>query len=440
MNNKTENKQEALDVWCSDAGIQFKDEKAAGAYRERTARIADAVRLKVPDRVPISPAFSMFPALDSGYTCEEVIFDYNKAHNAWVKAVFEYEPDMFIGSGTVLPGPVLEILDYKPVRLPGRDGASPHHVHTIVKEDFFEVEEFYDEFLDDPSDFMLRKFLPQVCGTLEPLQKIRPLYESYSQFSMLSNLIPLGTPEIAGALDSLARASNEALKWAMQAGQEAKELMSMGFPNGFAGLTHAPYDIIGNWFRGSQGVMLDMYRHPDKLKAVMEKLVPKLIRSGVYKSRRLQVPFTAIMLHFGAEGFMSVDQFKTFYWPYLKTMITGIIEQGMLPVVFFEGDYTSRLEIIADIPRAKAIYWFEKVDIRKAKEILGDTVCIRGNVPITLLCMGTPEEVKQYVKELIDVVGKDGGLIVDSSASIDEGKHENVKAMVDFTKEYGVYR
>ncbi len=74
-----------------------------------------------------------------------------------------------------------------------------------------------------------------------------------------------------------------------------------------------------------------------------------------------------------------------------------------------------------------------------AKEILGDTVCFRGNVPVSLLNTGTPEQVKTYVKELIDVVGKDGGLVVDCGSIIDEARHENVKAMIEYTKEYGRY-
>ena len=53
---------------------------------------------------------------------------------------------------------------------------------------------------------------------------------------------------------------------------------------------------------------------------------------------------------------------------------------------------------------------------------------------------GTVEQVRQYVKELIDVAGKGGGLIVDSSAVVDKAKPENIKAMMDFAKEYGVYR
>jgi uroporphyrinogen-III decarboxylase len=74
------------------------------------------------------------------------------------------------------------------------------------------------------------------------------------------------------------------------------------------------------------------------------------------------------------------------------------------------------------------------------KEILGDTVCFRGNVPSSLLYAGTPQQVTDYVKELIDVVGKGGGLMVDCGIWFDEAKHENVKAMVDFTKKYGAYK
>ena len=117
----------------------------------------------------------------------------------------------------------------------------------------------------------------------------------------------------------------------------------------------------------------------------------------------------------------------------------GLIDKGCVPMPLFEGDYTSRLEIIKDIPKGKALYWFETVNFHKAKKILGDTVCFRGNVPITLLHSGTTEQVKDYVKSLIDVVGKEGGLMVDCGIWFDEAKHENVKAMVDFAKEYGVY-
>jgi len=84
-------------------------------------------------------------------------------------------------------------------------------------------------------------------------------------------------------------------------------------------------------------------------------------------------------------------------------------------------------------------YIMETFPIFKAKEVLGGHMCIRGNVPSSLLQAGTTDEVKAYCRQLIDVVGKDGGLIVCPRSSTDEAKPENLKAMIDFTKEYGVY-
>jgi uroporphyrinogen-III decarboxylase len=75
----------------------------------------------------------------------------------------------------------------------------------------------------------------------------------------------------------------------------------------------------------------------------------------------------------------------------------------------------------------------------KAKEILKDHVCIEGNVPSSLLQIGSVQEVKDYCKNLIDTVGKGGGYILGPRSSTDEVKPENLKAMIEFTKEYGRY-
>jgi len=72
--------------------------------------------------------------------------------------------------------------------------------------------------------------------------------------------------------------------------------------------------------------------------------------------------------------------------------------------------------------------------------VLGDTVCIRGNVPPALLNLGSPEEVRGYCRELIQGVGKGGGFLMDGAIGIpDEAKPENLRAMADAVKDYGVY-
>ena len=86
------------------------------------------------------------------------------------------------------------------------------------------------------------------------------------------------------------------------------------------------------------------------------------------------------------------------------------------------------------------MWFFDQTDMHRAKDVLGDVCCIMGNVPISLIATGTPEQVKAYCKDLIDYCGKGGGYILTTGTQIDDGQEETIRAMVDFTKEYGVYK
>lgn len=445
-NNEMKTPEEKADdlykSWLSPKDVEFVSPEAEKSYRERVTRIIDAIQLRqAPDRVPVTPTFSLFPALDNEMTCEEAMYNYDKLNWAWEKTLTEFEPDAYTGPGVALPGPVLDILNYKQLKWPGH-GVSPYHIYQFVEMEYVKADEFYDAFIEDPSDFMLRVYLPRISPVLKPFEKLRPIRESICYYmDMLKNLVVWGIPEFQAALDAIKKAGVEALKWATKLKEFNKWAQAAGFPLMRASAhAAAPYDVIGDFFRATTGVMTDMYRRPDKLIEAQKKLVPILIKMAVDGAKESGHPIVSLELHKGAAYFMSDDQFKKFYWPGLRDVMIGLINEGIVPMPLFEGDYTPRLEVIKDIPKGKAIYWFETVDRNKAKEILSDTACFKGNVPVTLLNIGTPQDVKDNVKELIDVVGKGGGLIVDCGIWFDEAKHENVKAMVDFTKEYGVYR
>lgn len=432
--------QETLEKWCSGEGIAFVDPKARDAYRRRTQRVADVIQLKVPDRVPIVPSFGMFPALDNGFTCEAVMNDYEMASAAWLKTLNDFKPDLFRASSYAFPAKVFTALDYKLLKLPGRDLPAESGFQFHEKE-FVKAEAFYDDFLNDPADYMQRTYLPEVCGALSPFKAMPPFSTWFSYYlGIVGNVSFFGLPEVAEALDALQKAGAESLKWLAHLREETQQIASMGFPDICGGHAAAPFDVIGDWFRGTQGIMMDMFRHPDKLLETMELLVPIQIQMGLNAAKRTGNPAVLMMLHKGPQGFMSIEQFKKFYWPTLRKVMVGLIDEGLVPMPLFEGDYTSRLDIIKDIPRGKAIYWFETVDIRKAKQTLEDRVCFRGNVPGSTLYTGTPAQIEDYTKKLIDVVGKGGGLMVDCNIWFDQAKHENVQAMVDVTKSYGVYR
>ena len=86
------------------------------------------------------------------------------------------------------------------------------------------------------------------------------------------------------------------------------------------------------------------------------------------------------------------------------------------------------------------LWLFDRTDMVRAKQAIGDKICIGGNVPSGLMVTGTAEQVKEYCRKLIDTAGKGGGYLMCNGVSMDEGKPETIHAMVDFTKEYGFYK
>jgi uroporphyrinogen-III decarboxylase len=188
-----------------------------------------------------------------------------------------------------------------------------------------------------------------------------------------------------------------------------------------------------------KGTMLDMYRQPDKLLEGVDGVLKRMLEL-IPPAVPGAVNTMAIPLHRGSEGFMSIKQFEKFYWPTLKGLILGLIDKGLMPLVFYEGDYTSRLEYLLELPKGKVFAHFDTTDMFRAKEVLNGHMCICGNVPCSLLQSGTPDEVKAHAKKLIDVCGKDGGFIMSTRSPVDDAKPDTLKALIDFTIEYSVYR
>lgn len=407
-------------------------------FQERNKRVEDAIQLKQPDRVPSSLFFTFFPAKYAGISCEEAMYNYDKLAEVSQKAIVDFDLDAYMNPfGIVAVGPLMEILGDRRFKWPGH-GVSSHSTYQFVEGEHMKAEE-YDEFIADTTDFMIRKYLPRALGALEPL-RLMPYIPGQYYLRLLTSTAVFGMPEVVKALESLMKAGAEALKVLSKAAAFTKNMTDLGFPSQFGSVAYAPFDYIGDFYRGTKGIMLDMYRQPGKLLEAMEKITPAIVQASVDSSKRTGINRAFIPLHKGLDGFMSLEQFQTFFWPTLKKTMLALIDNGIVPCTLWEGDCTSRLEIIKDIPAGKAVYWFERTDIFKAKQILGDRICIRGNVPAPLLCTGTPQQVKDYCKKLIEVVGKGGGFIMDGAIGIpDEAKLENVKAIVDSIREYGVY-
>jgi uroporphyrinogen-III decarboxylase len=56
------------------------------------------------------------------------------------------------------------------------------------------------------------------------------------------------------------------------------------------------------------------------------------------------------------------------------------------------------------------------------------------------MCYGSAQEVKEHCRKLIEICAPGGGYILTGGASPTETNAENLRAMMDAAKEYGVYR
>jgi hypothetical protein len=146
-------------------------------------------------------------------------------------------------------------------------------------------------------------------------------------------------------------------------------------------------------------------------------------------------------MHRGCTPFISRDHFDRIYWPTLKPIVEALWAQGNQVLFYAEGKWDAHLDRFAELPAGSIIYHIDRGDPQVVHRALGNKFCLSGGMPNTLLAFGTPAEVKAKVRQLIETIGADGGYIMDASAIMqNDASVENLRAMTDATREYGVYR
>ena len=206
------------------------DRTAEELYQERDKRVAEAIALHTPDRVPILVFFSFFPAKYSGFTVEEVMYDPEKLWEAEWKALADFPMDMAHNPYPLrFLGPLLETLDFKPLKWPGH-GIAPHLTYQFVEGEYMQADE-YDHFLLDPTDFMIRRFWPRIYGALKGFEKLAPLHSFITYYMGTPHgFAPFGSPELIETLEVLKKAGEQSAQIQSYSRRFVQEARSQRFP------------------------------------------------------------------------------------------------------------------------------------------------------------------------------------------------------------------
>lgn len=404
-------------------------------FNERIQLVNDAIALKEGNRIPMTAFISALPYYLYGTNYKASMYDYPTASQAVYQYYQEFQPDAMLHTGFT-SGRANELAQSSMIDWPGRPGTkvADYSTHQVIENEYMSAEE-YPELLKDFTGFMLRKYIPRAFPGLKGLADIGFVPSSILNTNAIRTLY---SPQALEAFGLLAEIGKEDGKAAVATQEMNTKLMASGFPPFMTGAGEAPFDIIGDYYRGTLGALTDQLDYEDELEATCDMLADIQIASYAhFKESPLPVKRVFFPLHKGMDGFMSPQQYEKIYWKPLKKIMMALIDMDVTPYIYTEGKYNTRLEQLTDVPRGKVIYHFENVDMKEAKRIVGEVACISGNLPIYLLQYGTKEQVVDYIKELIDTCAPGGGYIFDTSGSIDDAKRENIEAMFDTVAIYG---
>jgi hypothetical protein len=402
--------------------------EANTAPETRLERLNKALRLESPDRVLVGPSSDhFFSTRLAGISNKDAMLEHDKRYAAMKEVLLRFDFDIALQSG-VYPAQWYSILGARHYQWPG-GGLPDDKTFQFVEKEYLLADE-YDQFLANPNDFTMRVLWPRMTDSLKPLADLPPFYSIGPDPAFLGPAFAF--EENLAVLETLKKLGEASMASIQAEADYFAEVEELGYPVSYGANFTPPFDLVADFLRGLRGTMVDMYRVPDKLLAAVELYVEPQIKAAIEWAEAVGNPRIFFWLHKGAAGFMSDEHFQKFYWPSLRKIVLALIEADLTPILHVQGDYTPRLPYLAELPRGKVPIHYDRVDRQQALRIMGDRQCFWGDISSALLATGTAEQVKDDVRDLIDMFGPMGGLIVDGSVGIpDEAKPENVDAMVE---------
>ena len=357
--------------------------------KERVARINRAIALEKPDRTPVVLLYALFAAAATGRPFAEFCESIAKSAEIMIEA-YELCGDADGMDYLGFPTYGLSFMWMSKVKIPGKE--LPEDVSYQVAEAELMKEEDYDTILDkgwEPffEDFMMTRVLNDVDPQQIPMNQ--------PPFNPKAALDPLGIPVLTG---------------------------------GPALVT--PFDMLCGG-RSLACFVHDMFTIPDKVEAVMDLIIPTVSGLPIEIAKAVGAPGIWVGGWRSASATLSPKLWDRFVWPYYRRLAMETIDAGLTAILHLDSDWTRDLARFRELPKGKCILATDGMtDIFKAKEILGDHMCIMGDVPAAKLSMGTPDEVYEYSTGLIRELGPEGFILHSGCDIPANAKLENVRAMV----------
>lgn len=208
---------------------------------------------------------------------------------------------------------------------------------------------------------------------------------------------------------------------------------------------YAPFEFFPWALRGLRGTGIDMRRRPqlmqEALKAIDDFVSPSFFDYAEHCEDGPDHVFQHSVLIM-AHSIVNPKQFGTYYWSVLKKYINLVVERDQIAFLYFEASVKHLLDYLKQIPKGHFAIFCEQDDPRMLKKELPN-LTIAGGFSANLMANGTVEQCIASAKQLIDDMAYDGNYLFTTNKMLsypNDAKSENMLAVNQFIREYGVFR
>jgi len=360
---------------------------------DRFNRIQRAVNLEKQDRIPVVLEYSGFASAVTRTPMCEFIRSPAKATKTMIQAYKMIGEADAINYGSFFPYGLCELFGAK-VKVPGYD--LPDNDMWQVLETEVMKNQDYDAILDmgwEPffNDFMKEKILNDINKEL--------FHRARKSLNVREKWAEVDIPVLSG------------------------------------GDITTPFDLLCG-ARSLEKFFMDLINMPDKIEKVMDAIIPTLVQAKCRRAKEKGYSMIWVGGWRTAPCMISPQMWNRFVWPYFSRIVNEVVDSGLIAILHLDSNWTRELKRFRELPEKKIIMALDgDTDIFEAKNLLGNHLCIMGDVPATLLAFGTKDEVREYCRKLINEIGPEGFILHSGCDIPTNAKLENVQAMVESVRE-----
>ncbi|MGD1970760.1 MAG: uroporphyrinogen decarboxylase family protein [Desulfobacterales bacterium] len=358
-------------------------------YQQRLERILKTIALEKPDRTPVVLEYSGFAAYVTNTQMADFLSSPTKNLETMIQAYLMVGDGDAINYGSFWPYGLCYDFMSK-VAVPGID--LPENDMWQVVETKLMTREDYDLIVDSGWQKYFNKFMAEKILNDVPAEYLPPQRKS---------------PGVQNA-------------WREE-----------GVPVLSGGDITTPFELLCG-SRSLVDFFLDLVEIPQKVTAAMDAIVPHLAGDAIRRAKKHKYPLVWVGGWRAAPFMLSPEMWNRLVWPYFSRLVHEVVDSGLIALLHLDSDWTRELNRFRELPKGRCIMALDgETDILKAKEILGDHMCIMGDVSASMLYLESPQKVHEYCRMLIRELGPKGFILQSGCDIPANAKLENVRAMVN---------